>query len=76
MEHKLPKLPYTLNALAPHISKETLQFHHGKHHKTYVERLNQLIKGTPLQQSSSESHRVACSITRRRPGTTASTGNA
>lgn len=37
---KLPPLPYALNALAPHISEETLQFHYGKHHQTYVDNLN------------------------------------
>ena len=34
MEHKLPELPYAMDALAPHISKETLEFHYGKHHQT------------------------------------------
>jgi Fe-Mn family superoxide dismutase len=46
MEHTLPALPYELNALEPHISKETLEFHHGKHHQTYVTNLNNMIKGT------------------------------
>jgi Fe-Mn family superoxide dismutase len=55
MTHTLPPLPYALNALAPHMSKETLEFHHGKHHKAYVTKLNELIKGTefesmPLEQ--------------------------
>ena len=45
-EHKLPPLPYPLDALQPHMSAETLEFHHGKHHKTYVTKLNELIKGT------------------------------
>ena len=40
MEHKLPELPYALDALAPTISKETLEFHYGKHHQTYVTNLN------------------------------------
>ena len=44
--HELPPLPYALDALAPHMSAETLQFHHGKHHKTYVDKLNELIAGT------------------------------
>jgi Fe-Mn family superoxide dismutase len=47
---ELPKLPYAKTALAPHISAETLGFHHGKHHKTYVETTNKLIKGTPLDK--------------------------
>jgi Fe-Mn family superoxide dismutase len=54
MEHKLPELPYALDALAPHISKETLEFHYGKHHQTYVTNLNNLIKGTEFEQASLE----------------------
>ena len=55
MTHTLPPLPYALDALAPHLSKETLEFHYGKHHKAYVTKLNDLIKGTefesmPLEQ--------------------------
>ncbi len=46
MEHTLPALPYAADALAPHISKETIEFHYGKHHQTYVTNLNNLIKGT------------------------------
>ena len=52
MEHKLPNLPYALDDLEPHISKETLQFHYGKHHKTYVDNLNNLIQGTEFENSS------------------------
>jgi Fe-Mn family superoxide dismutase len=48
-EHKLPRLPYALDALEPHMSAETLEFHHGKHHKTYVTKLNELIKGTRFE---------------------------
>jgi len=44
VEHKLPELPYAMDALAPHISKETLEFHYGKHHQTYVTNLNNLLK--------------------------------
>ncbi len=54
MEHTLPALPYALDALAPHISKETLEFHYGKHHQTYVTNLNNLIKGTPFESQSLE----------------------
>jgi Fe-Mn family superoxide dismutase len=54
MEHTLPALPYALDALAPHISKETLEFHYGKHHQTYVTNLNNLIKGTEFESSSLE----------------------
>ncbi len=46
MPHQQTPLPYAMDALAPHISKETLEYHYGKHHKTYVEKLNELIKGT------------------------------
>ena len=49
MEHKLPDLPYAMDALQPHISKETLEFHYGKHHQTYVTNLNNLIKGTEFE---------------------------
>src|SRR6056300_1636946 len=44
----LPDLPYALDALEPHISKETLEFHYGKHHASYVKKLNPLIEGTDL----------------------------
>ena len=54
MEHTLPALPYAPDALAPHISRETLEFHHGKHHQTYVTNLNNLIKGTEFENSSLE----------------------
>lgn len=42
--HALPELPYALDSLEPHISRETLQYHHGKHHRTYVDKLNELIR--------------------------------
>ena len=54
MEHTLPALPYAMDALAPHISKETLEFHYGKHHQTYATNLNNLIKGTEFENSSLE----------------------
>ena len=54
MEHQLPALPYAKNALAPHISEETLEFHYGKHHQTYVTNLNNLIKGTEFENSGLE----------------------
>ena len=47
MTHTLPKLPYATDALAPTISAETLELHHGKHHATYVKKLNELIADTP-----------------------------
>ncbi len=46
MQHKLLPLPYPLDALQPHLSKETLELHHGKHHDKYVSTLNSLIEGT------------------------------
>ncbi len=54
MEHTLPQLPYSLDALNPHISKETLEYHYGKHHQTYVTNLNNLIKDTEFADSSLE----------------------
>ena len=54
MEHKLPPLPYAHDALAPHVSKETLEFHHDKHHQTYVTNLNNLIKGTEFENDTLE----------------------
>ena len=54
MEHKLPQLPYALDALAPIISKETLEFHYGKHHQTYVTNLNNMIKGTEFENAGLE----------------------
>ncbi|MBJ6765815.1 superoxide dismutase [Myxococcaceae bacterium JPH2] len=47
MPFTLPNLPYALDALAPHISKETLEYHHGKHHNAYVVNLNKLLDGKP-----------------------------
>lgn len=46
MSIELPALPYDMDALAPHISKETLEFHYGKHHKTYVDKLNGMLEGS------------------------------
>jgi Fe-Mn family superoxide dismutase len=54
MVHELPALPYALDALAPHISKETFEFHYGKHHQAYVTNLNNLIKGTEFENASLE----------------------
>ena len=54
MQHQLPDLPYAANALEPHISAETLDFHHGKHHQTYVTKLNELIAGTEFENLSLE----------------------
>ncbi len=54
MLHQLPELPYALDALEPLISKETLEYHHGKHHAGYVNKLNTLIKGTEYEEMSLE----------------------
>jgi Fe-Mn family superoxide dismutase len=54
MEHTLPDLPYEKNALEPHISAETLDYHHDKHHATYVTNLNNLIKDTEFADKSLE----------------------
>ena len=54
MEHKLPELPYPDDALAPVISKETIAFHYGKHHQTYVNNLNKMIAGTEYADMSLE----------------------
>ncbi len=54
MPIELPALPYAYDALQPHISAETLNFHHGKHHKAYVDNLNKLIAATDLEAKSLE----------------------
>lgn len=51
---ELPKLPYALDALQPSISKETLEYHYGKHHQAYVNNLNKLIPGTEFEKMSLE----------------------
>jgi Fe-Mn family superoxide dismutase len=54
MTHELPALPYAKDALAPVISAETMEFHYGKHHQTYVTNLNNLIPGTEFESMSLE----------------------
>jgi Fe-Mn family superoxide dismutase len=54
MAFELPKLPYEKNALEPHISAETLDFHYGKHHNAYVVKLNELAKGTKFENMTLE----------------------
>ncbi len=54
MAFTLPPLPYALDALAPTISKETLEFHYGKHHQAYVTNLNNLVAGTEFESASLE----------------------
>ncbi|PIQ43473.1 MAG: superoxide dismutase [Fe] [Gammaproteobacteria bacterium CG11_big_fil_rev_8_21_14_0_20_46_22] len=54
MAFELPSLPYAMDALAPHISKETLEYHYGKHHQAYVTNLNKLTEGSGLAGKSLE----------------------
>lgn len=54
MTFTLPPLPYAKDALAPHISAQTFDFHHGKHHQAYVTKLNELIAGTEYEKASLE----------------------
>ena len=52
MTYQLPELPYAKDALAPNISAETIEFHYGKHHKTYVDNLNKFLAGNPLEKET------------------------
>src|SRR5260370_31178119 len=54
MAFELPPLPYPKNALEPHISERTMDFHYGRHHQTYVTNLNNLVKGSPAENQSLE----------------------
>ena len=54
MIHELPKLPYAHDALEPYISKQTIEFHYGKHHQAYVNNLNKLIVGTEFENATLE----------------------
>ncbi|WP_429497585.1 superoxide dismutase [Robbsia andropogonis] len=54
MEHQLPPLPYAKDALQPHMSAETLEYHYGKHHQTYVTNLNKLIPDTEFESLTLE----------------------
>ena len=54
MAFSLPELPYAMDALQPYISKETLEYHYGKHHNTYVEKLNKLIEGSEFEKMTLE----------------------
>jgi superoxide dismutase, Fe-Mn family len=54
MTFTLPALPYAMDALVPHMSQETLEYHYGKHHQTYVTNLNGLVKGTEHESASLE----------------------
>ncbi len=81
MPFELPDLPFAKDALAPHISAETLEYHHGKHHRAYVNNLNGLIAGTEfegkaLEEIVKQRLAAASSTTPPRSGTTPSTGTA
>ena len=80
MAHTLPPLPYAQDALAPHISAETFEYHYGKHHQAYVTNLNNLIPGTEFEALSLEEivkkAAVASTTTPPRSGTTPSSGAA
>ena len=80
MTFTLPALPYAMDALAPHISKETLEYHYGKHHQTYVTNLNKLVEGTESATLSLEELIKTSSavylITQLRCGTIVFIGNA
>lgn len=52
--HKLPKLPYAMDALAPYISMETLEYHYGKHHAAYINKLNDRVRDTEFAEQSLE----------------------
>lgn len=54
MAFELPALPYDMNALEPHVSRETLEYHYGKHHQTYVTNLNKLTEGSELANATLE----------------------
>jgi Fe-Mn family superoxide dismutase len=54
MEHKLPELPYAKDALAPHMSVETFEYHYGKHHQAYVTNLNNLVKAGEFENADLE----------------------
>ena len=54
MAFELPALPYEKNALEPHISAETIEYHYGKHHQTYVTKLNGLVEGTDFANKTLE----------------------
>jgi Fe-Mn family superoxide dismutase len=78
LHFQLPPLPYAEDALAPVISAETLKLHHGKHHKKYIDTMNQLLEKEPVRPRPWKTWcarpRASCSTTPRRPGTTTSTG--
>src|SRR5258706_960539 len=67
MAFELPPLPYPKNALEPHISARTLEFHHDHHHRTYIEKLNKLVAGTPFEKKSLEEIILATGKAQKKP---------
>ena len=81
----LPDLPYAKDALEPHISAETLEYHHDKHHAAYVNKLNELLPGSGLEDktlpeiieaTAKDESKKACSIKQPKYGTIRSIGTA
>ena len=68
MTFTLPELPYAYDALQPYMSKETLEFHHDKHHKAYVDKANELIQGTGLEGKSLEEAMIAAYADKAKAG--------
>lgn len=68
MAFTLPELPYAYDALQPYMSKETLEFHHDKHHKAYVDKANELIQGTGLEGKSLEEAMIAAYADKSKAG--------
>ena len=79
MAFTLPELPYPKDALAPHISAETMEYHYGRHHQTYVSTLNRLTEGKPEANASLEElipqPTGRSLITRRKSGITPFSGS-
>lgn len=73
MAFTLPKLPYSTDALSPVISAETIEYHYGKHHKSYVDKLNGFVEGTPYAEKSLEE---ICQATRDKSSETSIFNNA
>ena len=71
MPLELPALPYSYDALTPHMSKETLEYHHDKHHQAYVTTGNNLLKGSEFENKSLEDVATPLAMRHRHPGTRA-----
>ena len=62
MAHTLPALPFSFDALEPHIDTLTMQIHHGKHHQAYVDNLNKALAGTDGENKSLEQQKTAATV--------------